>query len=37
LFLTRLDESGQAKEVYRQLARKIPAVRKARAAIARLK
>ena len=34
LFLTRLDESGQAKEVYRQLARKIPAVRKARAAIA---
>jgi len=34
LFLTRLDESGRAKEVYRQLARKIPAVRKARAAIA---
>ena len=34
LFLTRLDESGQAKEVYRQLARKIPAARKARAAIA---
>ena len=34
LFLARLDESGQAKEVYRQLARKIPAARTARAAIA---